>query len=100
MTTYNNTLTNKTLTKKQLLSAIQEIPESQDFVWNGEEEDERPVTQAEFEAALKKRGRPAGSKKELVSLRLDKNVVEAFRASGKGWQSRINQVLSDFVKQI
>lgn len=47
-----------------------------------------------------KRGRPAGSKKELVSLRLDKSVLEAFRASGKGWQSRINQVLSDFVKQV
>ncbi|WP_409046377.1 BrnA antitoxin family protein [Mannheimia haemolytica] len=36
----------------------------------------------------------------MVSLRLDKSVLEAFRASGKGWQSRINQVLSDFVKQV
>ncbi|HGO5824388.1 TPA: BrnA antitoxin family protein [Mannheimia haemolytica] len=68
-------------------------------MWDGVDEEDRPVTQAEFETAIKKRGRPVGSQKELVSLRLDRTVLEAFRASGKGWQSRINQVLSDFVKQ-
>lgn len=99
MNTYKNTLKNKSFTKQPLLSAIKSIPESQDFVWNGVDEDDRPVTQTEFETAIKKRGRPVGSQKELVSLRLDKSVIEAFRVSGKGWQSRINQVLSDFVKQ-
>lgn len=99
MNTYKTTLTNKPLTKKQLLSAIESISKNQYFVWDGVDEDDRPVTQAEFETAIKKRGRPSGSQKELVSLRLDKTVLEAFRASGKGWQSRINQVLSDFIKQ-
>ena len=40
-----------------------------------------------------RRGRPAGSSKRLVSLRLDKAVLEAFRAGGPGWQSRMNQAL-------
>jgi uncharacterized protein (DUF4415 family) len=40
------------------------------------------------------RGRPvAGSPKRLVSLRLDQDVIEHFRAGGPGWQSRINAAL-------
>ena len=40
------------------------------------------------------RGRPAlDSPKKLVSLRLDQAVIESFRSSGPGWQSRINAAL-------
>jgi uncharacterized protein (DUF4415 family) len=39
-------------------------------------------------------GRPKGSgTKEMVTLRLDKDVLERFRASGPGWQTRLNDVL-------
>jgi uncharacterized protein (DUF4415 family) len=39
-------------------------------------------------------GRPKkASAKKAVSLRLDPDVLEHFRASGPGWQSRINAVL-------
>ncbi len=42
----------------------------------------------------KMRGRPPVEKpKKQVTLRLDDDVVEAFRASGKGWQGRINAAL-------
>ena len=45
-------------------------------------------------ATLKPRGRPrAVSTKEPVKLRLDADVVAALRASGDGWQSRINDSL-------
>lgn len=49
-------------------------------------------------AALKRgRGRPVGSiaehTKEKVNLRLDPDVLEALRASGRGWQSRVNEAL-------
>lgn len=40
-----------------------------------------------------RRGRPAGSSKTQVSLRLDNEVIEAFRAQGPGWQSRMNEAL-------
>ena len=42
---------------------------------------------------LIRRGRPPGSSKRLVSLRLDEAVLDRFRAEGPGWQSRINEVL-------
>lgn len=40
------------------------------------------------------RGRPlADSPKKQVTLRLDADVVEQYRSSGRGWQSRINEDL-------
>ena len=45
---------------------------------------------------LLRRGRgrpPLGLAKRLVSLRLDQDVIDAFRAGGPGWQSRINAAL-------
>ena len=42
------------------------------------------------------RGRPkVETKKTAVSLRLDPAVLSAFKATGKGWQSRINSVLRE-----
>ncbi|WP_105876239.1 BrnA antitoxin family protein, partial [Haemophilus influenzae] len=31
--------------------------------------------------------------KQIVTIRLSADVVEKFRATGKGWQTRINEVL-------
>lgn len=31
--------------------------------------------------------------KRLVSLRLDQDVLDHFRATGRGWQARINEAL-------
>ena len=43
---------------------------------------------------LKPRGRPrAATTKEAVKLRLDADVLAALRASGEGWQTRINDAL-------
>jgi uncharacterized protein (DUF4415 family) len=43
---------------------------------------------------LVRRGRPrSASPKEAVSLRLDPDVVAHYRATGPGWQSRINETL-------
>jgi len=40
-----------------------------------------------------KGGRPKGSNKEQVALRLDKDVIAKLRATGPGWQTRINEAL-------
>ena len=41
-----------------------------------------------------RRGRPkSASPKEAVNLRLDPDVLEYFRKTGPGWQSRINEAL-------
>jgi uncharacterized protein (DUF4415 family) len=36
---------------------------------------------------------PTENPKKQVTLRLDPDVIEKFRATGKGWQSRINAEL-------
>lgn len=41
----------------------------------------------------RKRGPQREPAKKLVSLRLDPDVVASFRATGDGWQTRINDVL-------
>ena len=42
----------------------------------------------------KRRGRPAlAHPKRQIALRVDADVLEAWRASGPGWQSRMNEAL-------
>ena len=46
------------------------------------------------EAQKRARGRPRkDTPKEKVTLRLDADVVDFFRADGAGWQTRLNSVL-------
>lgn len=50
-------------------------------------------------AQLKTRGRPkSASTKEPVKLRLDADVLAALRATGEGWQTRINDTLRASLK--
>ena len=45
-------------------------------------------------ARLTRRGRPkSDDPKQLVSLRLDRAVLDHFRAGGPGWQGRVNAAL-------
>ncbi|MBV8837871.1 MAG: BrnA antitoxin family protein [Alphaproteobacteria bacterium] len=39
------------------------------------------------------------SAREMVSLRLDRDVLEHFQAGGPGWQDRINDALRTFLKK-
>lgn len=39
------------------------------------------------------RGRPSGSNKEQMNLRIDRDVIEAYRSAGDGWQTRMNDAL-------
>jgi len=44
------------------------------------------------------RGRPRVSvKRPTLNMRVDAEVLEAFKATGAGWQTRINAVLRDAV---
>jgi uncharacterized protein (DUF4415 family) len=68
--------------------------------------DARELTDEWFDSAdyyegqkLVRRGRPkSDSPKEAVSLRLDPDVVAHYRATGPGWQSRINEALRQAAK--
>jgi uncharacterized protein (DUF4415 family) len=47
----------------------------------------------------KKFGRPPlETPKKALNIRLSQEVLAAFKASGKGWQTRIDAVLKDYLK--
>lgn len=52
-----------------------------------------------FERARGQRGPQKAPVKDRIGLRLDHSVVEYFRATGPGWQSRINDILARHVKR-
>ena len=58
---------------------------------------DRVVNKAEFRKAWNKASRigrpPSDNPKKAVTLRLDSDVVAHFRATGPGWQTRINAAL-------
>lgn len=44
-------------------------------------------------AAMRRRGAQKAPTKAQTTLRLDADVLEHFRATGRGWQSRMNDAL-------
>jgi uncharacterized protein (DUF4415 family) len=47
---------------------------------------------------LVRRGRPAGTaKKTQTTVRISNEVLDFFRASGQGWQTRMDQALKKYV---
>ncbi|MEA2976853.1 MAG: hypothetical protein QOF19_2373 [Alphaproteobacteria bacterium] len=61
--------------------------------------DPRQAAEAAFKIATTKPAEVAPKKpsvpnaKELVSLRIDRDVLDHFQESGPGWQDRINEAL-------
>ena len=61
--------------------------------------DPRHAAEAAFKQATTKPAEPAPKQpslpnaKELVSLRIDRDVLEHFQETGPGWQDRINAAL-------
>ncbi len=70
----------------------------------------RELTTTDFEAArpfailpaslqTKLRGRPRATvTKERITIRLSPDVVSTFRATGNGWQTRVDAALRDWLK--
>jgi uncharacterized protein (DUF4415 family) len=45
-------------------------------------------------------GRPkSASVKQPVTIRLDAPIVEYFKSTGKGWQTRMNDALNQWIKE-
>lgn len=90
-------------TRAQVLASVRDLPRDADAVWDGHDDDDRPLSRDEMRAGIaaavaRKRGRPAGSgQKEQVAIRLDRDVLSAFRADGPGWQTRVNEALREWL---
>jgi uncharacterized protein (DUF4415 family) len=58
-----------------------------------------PLTGLPASLQAKLRGRPKATvTKERITIRLSPEVVERFRASGDGWQTRMDTALKDWLK--
>lgn len=63
--------------------------------------DALPLTDAEWTAVkheVRRGRRLATVTKERITIRLSRDVVETFRASGDGWQTRVDTALKDWLK--
>jgi uncharacterized protein (DUF4415 family) len=82
-----------------ILAATTTPPKGGDFVWNGKDEDDRPLTKEEMRVGIKNAGgRPkSANPKKSTTIRLNADVLDFFKAQGKGWQTRINDVLQAYV---
>jgi uncharacterized protein (DUF4415 family) len=48
-------------------------------------------------ATMRRRGEQKAPTKESITIRLSAEVLEHFRSTGKGWQSRVDQALKEWV---
>ena len=82
-------------------------PDAENPEWTEQEiRDARPLMDLlpkETAAAIRRyrgqRGPQKKPTKQLISLRIDRDVVAAYRATGRGWQTRANDVLRAHVKK-
>ncbi len=74
---------------EEILAGVRQDPEAQ------------PLTEEQLAGMVPMRslrGRPkVPRKKLLVSIRYSPEVVDYFRATGEGWQARMDGVLKDYV---
>lgn len=61
--------------------------------------DTAELTDADIAGMRPLRGRPRAERpKAALTMRVDADVLDAFKASGPGWQTRINALLRDAVR--
>jgi len=72
---------------------IEAVPDSVELTDNG-----MTLMMPHAEFIKRQRGRPkTENPKERVTLYVDAEVVSTFRSSGEGWQTRMNNVLREWV---
>ncbi|MBD9358389.1 BrnA antitoxin family protein [Methylomonas albis] len=52
-----------------------------------------------LQEVLQGRGKQKAPTKISTTVRFDADVIATFRATGRGWQSRMNDVLKDWLKE-
>ena len=90
--------------RRAALVALKNQSSTPDYLWDGESEDDKPLTAEEMtqgmDLAKKRRGRPFSDEpKKLVTLRLDAETIMRFRKSGPGWQTWMNSALRQWLDE-
>ena len=94
------------LTAEEITQATLKDPDSgilTDAEWKGARPASEVLSQIfpkpVADSLLKQRGRPRKEvTKQAVSIRLSPEVIETFKSSGNGWQTRIDEALKDWLK--
>ena len=68
------------------LNALRHRPPAHD-------DDNLPLTAAQLGQAVRHRGRPRGSRKVRLTVRIDTDVVAWLKSTGSGYQTRLNGIL-------
>lgn len=74
---------------------------AQDPEWTAEDfKAAKPFAEVfpEMATALRKRG-PSRTQ-ELISIHVDRDVLQAFKATGPGWQTRMNEALAEAARKL
>lgn len=73
----------------QSRTAVAQVQASPPYVWDGIDEDDRPLGREEMQAGIeaaapRRRGRPGDGEKESTTIHLDRDILNTFRAEGPG----------------
>jgi uncharacterized protein (DUF4415 family) len=74
-------------------------PEDGPYDPNDEEAAEKWLSEAIITVGPGVRGPQKSPTKQLVSLRLSRDVLEHFKAKGPGWQTRIDETLKSAIRK-
>lgn len=89
------------MSKKPLIDRDGEVREltADDFKKFKPLSEANPALLSKIKRAVGERGPQKAPKKVPISIRVSPEVAEYFRSEGKGWQSRIDNVLKEYVSQ-
>ena len=89
------------MSKKPLIDKDGEVREltTEDFKRFKPLEEANPALAAKIKRGVGERGPQKSPTKIPINIRVSPEVAEYFRAGGKGWQSRIDHVLREYVAQ-
>jgi uncharacterized protein (DUF4415 family) len=91
------------MSKKSTRKIIKPTPDTENPEWT-REDFAKSLSLTELPQAVqraianRKRGPQVAPKKVAVSIRLSPEVVKAFRGSGAGWQTRVDEILRAHIK--
>ncbi len=83
------------------MSNLEQKSDIDDFDPENPEWDDAMFERASFGQPLARRaGRPkSANPKQATTIRLSPEVIEHFKAGGKGWQTRIDEALKEYIAQ-
>ncbi|MHB1014353.1 MAG: BrnA antitoxin family protein [Desulfurivibrionaceae bacterium] len=53
---------------------------------------------AAFAEALRRGRPPVDTPRKAINIRLSQDILDTFKATGKGWQTRVNEALREWLK--